>query len=88
MLSSEESEKIASGASKRGVTVNSVMQTAWAIVLSRYSGEEDVVFGGTVSGRGGEVSGIEGMIGLFINTLAVRVRVGGDFCMTADPNLK
>ena len=51
------------------------MQGAWALLLSRYAGEEDVVFGATVSGRPAELRGVEETVGLFINTLPVRVRV-------------
>ena len=57
------------------VTLNTVVQGAWAILLSRYSGEKDVVYGTTVSGRSANVPGIENMVGLFINTLAARVRM-------------
>jgi amino acid adenylation domain-containing protein len=57
------------------LTINTVVQGAWALLLSRYSRERDVVFGCTVSGRSAPVAGIEAMIGLFINTLAVRVHV-------------
>ncbi|MET9611041.1 amino acid adenylation domain-containing protein, partial [Streptomyces sp. NPDC006512] len=57
----------------RGITVNTVVQAAWAIVLGRLTGRDDVVFGGTVSGRPPQLPGIESMIGLFINTLPVRV---------------
>jgi len=56
------------------VTINIVMQALWAVLLQRYSGMSDVVFGSTVSGRPSEVEGIEQMIGLFINTIPVRVR--------------
>ncbi|GAA1402542.1 hypothetical protein GCM10009613_62700 [Pseudonocardia kongjuensis] len=56
-----------------GVTVNTVVQAAWALVLARTLGRDDVVFGTTVSGRVPEVTGIESMLGLFINTLPVRV---------------
>jgi amino acid adenylation domain-containing protein/non-ribosomal peptide synthase protein (TIGR01720 family) len=51
------------------------VQGAWALLLSRYSGEEDVVFGATSSGRPPALSGVESMVGLFINTLPVRVQV-------------
>ena len=51
------------------VTLNSILQGAWGVLLSRYSREDDVVFGATVSGRSGEVAGIDKMVGLFINTL-------------------
>jgi amino acid adenylation domain-containing protein/non-ribosomal peptide synthase protein (TIGR01720 family) len=57
------------------LTVNTVVQGAWALLLSRYSGSEDVVFGTTVAGRTAGLPGIESMIGLFINTLPVRVHV-------------
>jgi surfactin family lipopeptide synthetase C len=57
------------------LTLNTVAQGVWAILLSRYSGEEDVVFGNVVSGRPPDLTGVESMIGLFINTLPVRVEV-------------
>src|SRR5205085_9993270 len=57
------------------LTLNSISLGAWAILLSRYSGETDVVFGATVSGRPAELPGVETMVGLFINTLPVRVQV-------------
>ena len=57
------------------VTLNTVVQGAWALLLSRYSGSEDVVFGATVSGRPASLAGVEEMVGLFINTLPVRVEV-------------
>ena len=58
------------------VTLNTIVQGAWAILLSRYSGEDHVSFGATVSGRGAAVPGIESMLGLFINTLPVHVEIG------------
>jgi amino acid adenylation domain-containing protein len=57
------------------LTVNTLVQGAWALLLSRYSGEDDVVFGATVSGRPAALAGVESMLGLFINTLPVRVQV-------------
>jgi non-ribosomal peptide synthetase component F len=57
------------------LTLNTIVQGAWALLLSRYSGRADVVFGVTVAGRPAELAGVESMIGLFINTLPVRVRV-------------
>jgi len=57
------------------LTLNTLVQGAWAILLSRYSGEDDVVFGATVSGRPADLPGAESMVGLFINTLPVRVQV-------------
>jgi amino acid adenylation domain-containing protein len=58
-----------------GVTPNTVVQGAWAIVLAALTGREDVVFGATVSGRPGGLAGVESMVGLFINTIPVRAQV-------------
>ncbi|MBF2063675.1 MAG: amino acid adenylation domain-containing protein [Calothrix sp. C42_A2020_038] len=60
------------------LTLSTLLQGIWALLLSRYSGEEDVVFGATVSGRPPSLSGVESMVGLFINTLPVRVKVPSD----------
>jgi hypothetical protein len=57
----------------RGVTVNTVVQGLWALLLARLTGRDDVVFGATVAGRPAELTGVEDMIGLFINTVPVRV---------------
>ncbi|MER7567863.1 amino acid adenylation domain-containing protein [Streptomyces sp. NPDC097941] len=60
---------------EHGVTLNSMVQLAWAVLLGKLTGRRDVVFGTTVSGRPPEIPGIESMIGLFINTIPVRVRL-------------
>jgi len=57
------------------VTLNTVIQGVWGLLLSRYSGQSDVVFGAVVSGRPAELQGVERMIGLFINTLPVRIQI-------------
>ncbi|MEX5635060.1 amino acid adenylation domain-containing protein [Parafrankia sp. FMc2] len=57
------------------LTLNTVVQGAWALLLARLTGRADVVFGATVSGRPAELDGVESVIGLFINTVPVRVRV-------------
>jgi aspartate racemase len=62
-------------ARSRGITLNTVLQTAWAIVLGALTSRADVTFGATVSGRSPQIAGVESMIGLFINTLPVRVRL-------------
>ena len=59
------------------LTLNALIQGTWALLLSRYSGESDVLFGATVSGRPPELEGVESMVGLFINTLPVRIKVSG-----------
>ncbi|PZD92997.1 hypothetical protein DNH61_25415 [Paenibacillus sambharensis] len=64
-------------ASLHEVTLNTVVQAVWAVVLQRYNDTDEVVFGSVVSGRPPEVAGIEEMIGLFINTIPVRFRFTG-----------
>ncbi|HEX8694828.1 MAG TPA: amino acid adenylation domain-containing protein [Longimicrobium sp.] len=76
-LSPELTARLEATARERQVTLNTLLQGAWALLLSRYSGEDDVVFGATVSGRPAELEGVEEMIGVFINTLPVRVKVPG-----------
>ncbi len=62
-------------AQQQHLTLNTLVQGAWAILLSRYSGQDDVIFGITVSGRPAELEGVETMIGVFINALPLRVRL-------------
>jgi amino acid adenylation domain-containing protein len=62
-------------ARRRQLTLSTVLQGAWGLLLHSYSGEDDVVFGAVFSGRSAPLPGIESMIGPFINTLPVRVRV-------------
>ena len=57
------------------LNLNSVVQGAWAVLLSRYSAEDDVVFGAASSGRSAAVRGIENMLGFFVSVLPVRARV-------------
>jgi amino acid adenylation domain-containing protein/non-ribosomal peptide synthase protein (TIGR01720 family) len=74
-LSGDETAALVAFARRHRLTVSTLVQGAWALLLSRYGGERDVVFGATVSGRSAPLSGIEGMVGLFINTIPVRVSV-------------
>ena len=60
-------------AREHAVTLNTVLQTAWGILLGRLTGRDDVVFGVTVAGRPAELAGVEQMVGLFINTLPLRM---------------
>ncbi|MFF1903596.1 amino acid adenylation domain-containing protein [Kitasatospora sp. NPDC058218] len=70
-----DGEAVQRCAREHGVTLNTLVQGLWSLLLSRTTGRDDVVFGTTVSGRPAELPGVEGMIGLFINTLPVRVRL-------------
>lgn len=65
-------------AEAEGVTVNTLVQGAWAVVLSRYSGDEDVVFGAIRACRKGSVDGSEDIVGVLINTVPVRTAVPMD----------
>ncbi|HEX6291106.1 MAG TPA: amino acid adenylation domain-containing protein [Herpetosiphonaceae bacterium] len=65
-------------ARQQQVTLNTIFQGAWALLLGRYSGEHDIVFGATASGRPSDLPGFESMVGLFINTLPVRVQTPPD----------
>jgi non-ribosomal peptide synthetase component F/aryl carrier-like protein len=77
-LSPETSAQLRTFAQGHHVTLNTLVQGAWALLLSRYSRESEVLFGTTVSGRSADIPGIERMVGLFINTLPLRVRVAPD----------
>jgi non-ribosomal peptide synthetase component F len=57
------------------LTVNTLVQGAWALLLSRYTGTDDLAFGVTISGRPGDLPGVERIVGLFINTLPLRINV-------------
>ncbi|WP_421726898.1 amino acid adenylation domain-containing protein [Bacillus velezensis] len=72
-LGKQLSEEIRQTASKHHVTVNTFIQSAWGLLLQRYNNSQDVVFGSVVSGRPAEIPGIESMVGLFINTIPVRI---------------
>ncbi|HEY6802398.1 MAG TPA: non-ribosomal peptide synthase/polyketide synthase [Pyrinomonadaceae bacterium] len=74
-LSREQTYRLQERARREQLTMNTVLQGAWAFLLARYSGTRDIIFGTTVSGRSAELAGVEEMVGLFINTLPVRVRV-------------
>lgn len=64
------------------LTLNTLVQGAWAVMLSRYSGQKDVCFGAVVAGRPAELTGADGMVGLFINTLPVRTQFVGAVTVT------
>ena len=72
------SRDLNSFAKQAQLTLNTIIQSAWGILLSRYSGENDVLFGATVSGRPVDLPGADTIVGLFINTLPVRVLIEKD----------
>jgi natural product biosynthesis luciferase-like monooxygenase protein len=78
LVSADRSDTMRSVAEKHGVGLSTLLQAAWALTLNRYSGEEEVVFGVTRSGRRTSVEGAESMLGIFINTLPVRAHIKPD----------
>jgi len=74
-LDQEATSELMEAARGRGVTVSTLFQMAWATILSAFTDRSDVVFGVTVSGRPDELSGVEAMVGLFINTVPLRIRL-------------
>ncbi|WP_157080006.1 condensation domain-containing protein, partial [Skermania pinensis] len=69
-----DTERVAELAARLGITTNTVVQAVWAILLGRLLDRQDIAFGATVSGRPADLAGVESMVGLFINTLPVRLR--------------
>ncbi|RSS46142.1 non-ribosomal peptide synthetase [Streptomyces sp. WAC08241] len=72
-LDAVTSERLRATARAHRLTLNTLVQGAWGLLLSRLTGRDDVLFGTTVSGRPPELPGVESMIGLFINTVPVRL---------------
>ncbi|VVP65080.1 Linear gramicidin synthase subunit D [Pseudomonas fluorescens] len=68
-LDSRATQRLAEFARQQKVTLNTVIQAAWSLLLHRYTGQDCVVFGATVAGRSAPLPGIEEQLGLFINTL-------------------
>lgn len=74
-LSATATEALQSFTEEQALTLTTLVQGAWALLLSRYSDGEDVLFGATRACRRSIVEGVESMVGLLINTLPLRVRV-------------
>lgn len=72
-LNHATSKQLTNQLKERGVTLNVFMQALWAQALNLLSGKEDIIFGSPVSGRSGNIVGIEDQVGLFLNTLPIRV---------------
>ncbi|EOP55752.1 amino acid adenylation domain-containing protein [Bacillus cereus VD136] len=74
-LRKDEKEKLEELSRKHGVTLNTIIEAVWGILLQRYTNQDDIVFGKVVSGRNIELKEIDKMVGLFINTIPIRVKV-------------
>jgi bacitracin synthase 3 len=75
-LDHTRSAALAALAAAHGVTLNVLLQALWGILLCRCNGVDEALFAATVSGRPDDLRGIEGMVGLFINAVPVRIRLG------------
>ncbi|WP_436534841.1 amino acid adenylation domain-containing protein [Actinoplanes sp. HUAS TT8] len=75
VLTESDTARLTAAARRHGLTLNTVVQGGWALLLAALTGRDDVVFGATVSGRPAALPGVEDMVGLFINTVPVRVRL-------------
>nr|MDH3091534.1 condensation domain-containing protein [Bacillus velezensis] len=72
-LSLEVTEQAEAVCAKYDVTLNTLVEACWGVLLEKYNSTNDVVFGKVVSGRNAEIEGIEEIVGLFINTIPVRI---------------
>ncbi|MGC4954238.1 amino acid adenylation domain-containing protein [Actinomadura citrea] len=77
-LSPADTERVAAAARTYRVPLGVMVQGAWALTLMRHTGVDDVVFGQVVSGRGGDLPGVQDMVGLLTNTVPVRAAAGHD----------
>jgi amino acid adenylation domain-containing protein len=74
-LSPTETTQLQQWAKQHQLTLSTLVQAAWAILLNRYSGDRDIVFGVVCGGRPAALVGAESMVGLFVNTVPLRVDV-------------
>ena len=77
VLDAGETAQLAERARQHQLTINTFMQAAWALLLMRHGGVDEALFGVTVAGRPAELDGIEETLGLFINTLPLRITAEG-----------
>ncbi|AGC43404.1 non-ribosomal peptide synthetase [Myxococcus stipitatus DSM 14675] len=75
LVPEDATERLRVFSRRHQVTLGTLVQAAWALVLGRHASSEDVLFGVTVAGRPPELGGVEQMVGLFINTVPARVRL-------------
>lgn len=71
-------QKIEQFSREQKVTINAIFQSAWTLLLAKFNGVEDVVYGSVMSGRPSELEGVEDMVGLFVNTVPFRTKLDFD----------
>ncbi len=74
-LSDELADALTKAAREHHVTLGTLFQVVWSLLISRYTGQQDIVFGTTVSGRPPSLPGALSMVGLFINTVPMRLQI-------------
>jgi len=74
-LNGDQSRAMSDLAQSSTVTISTLMQTVWAVVLCRYQDTTDILFGSIVSGRPADLEHVEEMVGLFINAIPVRIQL-------------
>jgi len=77
-MSADQSQALARCAAAQHVSLNTVVQAAWAVLLGRYAEQDDVVFGVAVSGRPPQLPGVEATVGPFLNNIPLRANVAAD----------
>ncbi len=83
MLSRETTAALTALARRTSATMNGILQAAWAILLARHAGETDVCFGYGTSGRDPAIPGVEGMVGMLMSTIPLRIAVPADMSLGA-----
>ena len=78
LLSREDTDALRAFAARHDVTLGTLIQVSWAALLSRYSGQDDVLFGATRACRHSSIDGAESIVGLLINTVPMRVQLPPD----------
>ncbi|MEK8127215.1 amino acid adenylation domain-containing protein [Paenibacillus filicis] len=82
LLAGDAWDRLHACAAREELTVADILYSAWGLLLHRYGNTGDIVFGTTVSGRPPELRGADGMVGLLIHTLPLRVRITGDLTVS------
>jgi len=78
LLTDKKTKDILSFAQANNVSLNTLMQVAWAFLIYHYTRKTDILFGVTVSGRSMDIPGIDEMLGLCINTIPLRIKIEGE----------
>ena len=82
-LPAEDTAQLNRVVAGRRVTLSSMLRAAWSLLLAKYNASDDVVFGVVVSGRPPDLPGVEHMIGMFINTVPLRIRIEPELSFAA-----